>query len=835
MTASGRRYEKRVQRLGWPCRLVVCLLLVALLPASVPFSACQTMSADDEQLRLTVPGAITRGQQYLFAKQSADGRWSSDLGNHAVGVHSLALLSLLASGVDPEQDNVARGLAWLRDQKSPTQVYDISLAIMALAAGGDKQRDFGRVSRLAERLVAYQAASGGWHYSDTRNSFDNSNTQYAMLGLRDAAYFGVEVPSETWRKAEEHWMNGKSKAVLKSEGGDGWGYTSRGNARGSMTVAGISSLAITSMFPQSEMVVRSLDCCGDVEPSDSERAIRAGERWLAKRFSARSNPGSGRSWVLYYLYGLERAGRLSGRRFFGKHDWYREGARFLTDMQLAAGNWVGDGHGENDPVVGTALSLLFLSKGLTPVLVNKLQYGFDVDADPVEAESGPWNTHNYDVRNLVDYLSTQPKWPKLMSWQVVDLRKAAATQDVDALLQAPVQILEGRDNLQTITGGERDLLKEYLNQGGFLFIVRNCEDPVFDVAVQQLIADLVPDDSYQMERLPAGHDVYRAEHLFVESLPDNPVPELYGVDFGCRTAIIYAPYDYGCRWDAWNRRVLDTYARPVAADIVTSMQLGANVLSYATGRELFDKLNAPESVGDGSLSVRDATVPIARLKHSGGWDSAPAALRNLTKALGRFGIDAEGPTPTVSATDRQLFKYPLLYTHGRRNFSLSDEEIEGLENHLANGGLLFADACCGAQAFDKSFRDLVERVTGKPLERIPVDHKIFALPGGYDVTRVRRRQPSASGAGEALASKEVLGEPFLEGVEIDGRLVIIYSKYDISCALERQTTVSCAGYLVDDAVRIATNIVLYSLFQDVSFIPDGPADRRPLQLQGANL
>ena len=43
---------------------------------------------------------------------------------------------------------------------------------------------------------------------------------------------------------------------------------------------------------------------------------------------------------------------------------------------------------------------------------------------------------------------------------------------------------------------------------------------------------------------------------------------------------------------------------------------------------------------------------------------------------------------------------------------------------------------------------------------------------------------------------------------------VIYSKYDISCALERQSSVACLGYVAEDATKIAINIVLYSILQD---------------------
>ena len=59
------------------------------------------------------------------------------------------------------------------------------------------------------------------------------------------------------------------------------------------------------------------------------------------------------------------------------------------------------------------------------------------------------------------------------------------------------------------------------------------------------------------------------------------------------------------------------------------------------------------------------------------------------------------------------------------------------------------------------------------------------------------------------------GEPFLEGIEVGGRLVVVYSKYDISCALEQQSTAACRGYIEKDAVKIALNVVIYAMRQDL--------------------
>ena len=66
----------------------------------------------------------------------------------------------------------------------------------------------------------------------------------------------------------------------------------------------------------------------------------------------------------------------------------------------------------------------------------------------------------------------------------------------------------------------------------------------------------------------------------------------------------------------------------------------------------------------------------------------------------------------------------------------------------------------------------------------------------------------------------VEAEPFLEGIEIDGRYVVVYSKFDISCALERQASLACAGYVPEDATKLAVNIVMYSLQQELNETPN---------------
>jgi hypothetical protein len=108
---------------------------------------------------------------------------------------------------------------------------------------------------------------------------------------------------------------------------------------------------------------------------------------------------------------------------------------------------------------------------------------------------------------------------------------------------------------------------------------------------------------------------------------------------------------------------------------------------------------------------------------------------------------------------------------------------------------------------------MAELFPERKFERIPAEHEMFTDDVGHDIRRVKRRELAVDSPDAALETQVVETEPYLEGIEIDGRYVVIYSKFDLSCAIERQATVVCSGYLHDDAVRIAVNVVRYALLQ----------------------
>ena len=762
----------------------------AIFLFAVLFAAFGINSRVQAQLEAqAVRKAIEKGVEYLRREQRVDGSWPEWLGNEG-GVTALCTLALLNSGVPPEDPTIQKSLEYLR-RLPPKTTYATALQTMALCEAQPK-RDAILIRRNAQWFERTQIKSGenggAWSYPGSNG--DNSNTQFALLALHEAERAGAEVTPGVWQKALHYWH--------KTQNADGsWGYQTGNGGTGSMTCAGIASVVIASgqLHPSDATVVDGkLQCCGDQKRDNSiERALD----WLGKNFSVHVNPQRGDSWLFYYLYGVERAGRMTAQRFLGGHDWYREGTdMFVRRQDEISGYWIGVGHAENNPQIGTSLALLFLSKGRRPVLMGKLTHGPDDD----------WQQHRSDVANLTSYVET--RWHRPLTWQVVDSKAAS----VDDLLQAPVIFFNG-SVAPEFSDDQVRRLREYINQGGFIFADACCEGNGFDQGFRELMKRVFPEPEHELRLLPPDHPVWHAE----EPVSANELRQLWGIDVGCRTSVIYCPQDISCLWELARPARGVKLTDDIRAQVVAANSIGINVLAYATNRELKFKYEMPQNqvVAAPSDTVERAKLYIGTLKHPGGWDAAPRALVNLQELLSREkGLRISTDRREVTIADETLFDYPLVFMHGRNSFRLSDSERQQLKKFVERGGMILADSVCASAAFTDSFRNEMAAIFPmRALERIPVsDPMLTEKYGGFDLHLVNRRDPTAPAAGGGRMDAAVHQvEPELEGLKIGERYAVIFSKYDLSCALERHESLACQGYTREDAARIAINAVLYGL------------------------
>ncbi len=197
---------------------------------------------------------------------------------------------------------------------------------------------------------------------------DNSNSQYAALGLRSCHDAGIVLPKETVLAARKWWIESqhdKEEDKGVATGGEalatprGWCYSKASvcskNHRpyASMTAGAVGALAI----------------CDYILDQDRKKdpAIKSGLAWLNAHWSVTANEGpvefdsSNKTEYYYFLYALERAGMLLDVPAIGKHDWYAEGAAAILDAQKADGSWYG-GAKRCNSTWDTCFAILFLKK-----------------------------------------------------------------------------------------------------------------------------------------------------------------------------------------------------------------------------------------------------------------------------------------------------------------------------------------------------------------------------------------------------------------------------------------------------------------------------------------
>ena len=423
--------------------------------------------------------AIRDGVRYLKGLQHPNGTWS-DVENEAkTGTTSLITLALMTAGESLESPPIRKALEYLRGfgPNDLHSTYAISLQTMVFAAA-EPERDKLRIANNVRWLERAQIKPGdtvtrprsslngsplwtmplrwpgSWTYSDSKRgrNGDNSNTQFALLGLYAAREVGVAVDPMVWELSRQYW-----EGCQKRDGS--WAYTpDTSNSTASMTCAGISGLIMTRLgslrapgqeSTKKQSPVKPLksglgrlsvqgqefldgDTIRDCGKGGHDRNLQAGIDWLAKNFQVGQNFGHGQQWKFYYLYGLERTGRMAGVRFFGQNDWYRLGAEELVREQDKLGGFWAGALNESDKVLATTFAISFLAKGCVPVLVNKLSNGRDRD----------WDNDPVDVRNIVGVISRD--WKTLLTWQVLD--PGVAT--VSDLLQAPIAYFNGHHEPQ---------------------------------------------------------------------------------------------------------------------------------------------------------------------------------------------------------------------------------------------------------------------------------------------------------------------------------------------------------------------------------------------------
>jgi hypothetical protein len=335
-----------------------------------------------EDLQPRIDRAIEAGKEALLRRLKDIVKGPGQ--DYPMGRIALPLVALLKAGADPDSPALKAAIEKLESLELE-KTYSVALYLLALDAlaksshQGRSGPGTGKTRTKMEDLVrwlvdARSRGRGSWTYEKAEPSSrgDFSNTQFAVLGLQVGLEHGIQVPPEVFTEVIKLFTQSMARegesleieltaaappeaklAVTRvvptrryrvSPGG--WGYTpasKKGEKSApypSMTAAGVSSLliAVSSLKPKKP-------------PLEAERTLEAGYAWITKHFDLYLKEGK---QFFYTLYSLEKVGDLGQIERFGLHDWYREGATKLLDLQRKEGGW--------GSYVDTSFALLFLTR-----------------------------------------------------------------------------------------------------------------------------------------------------------------------------------------------------------------------------------------------------------------------------------------------------------------------------------------------------------------------------------------------------------------------------------------------------------------------------------------
>ena len=433
-----------------------------------------------------------------------------------------------------------------------------------------------------------------------------------------------------------------------------------------------------------------------------------------------------------------------------------------------------------------------------PTLVGKVEYGervWAVDDTGRRYSYLDWTTDPGDMEMLLKWVGAQLR----IRYKPTTVNLAQFSFNP---AETPILYLTGHEGF-TFSDEYRRRIRLFLQDGGYLIGDACCGSEDFAKSFMKEMAAIFPDKPLLPLELddPIYNCFYRITDVNYQEEGKGQfraAPPLMGINIGCRTAVIFSPYDLSCGWAG------HTHEAGKRVSIADARRLGANIVTYCLANyELGRFLSTQKVYYQEKEPTRDEFV-FGQIIHNGDWDPSPSAPMELMKfAAETTSMAVQFKRVPVDLRKLDAFEYPILYMTGHRDFSFSEAEVRNLRAYLMSGGVLLADACCGREAFDSAFRREMARVLpGKRLEPIPPEHPLYST---HFVVKQAHYTPYA------LAQNPNLVQPQLEGITINDVLAVIYSRYGLGSMWDGGKRPYAKAYSTRDALRIGLNVLVYAL------------------------
>ncbi|MCH2176039.1 MAG: DUF4159 domain-containing protein [Lentisphaeria bacterium] len=694
----------------------------------------------------------------LIKRQNENGSWDPQSKEYLVGTTAICLQALKQAELPNKHIAVQRAVLFIM-KNSDDRTYSESLVCSALELVLEqdvkdpvfkKDLILKRMQKAVDFLVGTQTLSGDWGYSRMLRHADNSNTQFAILGLAAAERAGIAVPGNVKKRTLNHWQS--------TQKGDGaWGY--RGAAKSSlqMTCAGLASLHLLG-----ERVRNKDSECS--QPKWNKSMLKA-VNYIEKNINKRDVDMS-----MYTFYAVERVGINLGLKKFGNIDWYQWG---IDHIVRASRNFK-----TNHDV---ALALLFIAKGKAPIAIAKWKW------------KGDWNNQLYDIQNWTD------DYFKETNYKVDWINSEISSLDAPAA-KASLIFVNGTQKL-SVADKEKEFITSFLESGGTIVTEVNCDDQTFINHFMNLFKnDIFKKEDVNFEPLKKGHPLFLMRNELsledVDGLVMRAACKRYNV-------LVLKKNISG----ALNRDTLRI------DDIERAQKVATNILDWALkNRNLGKKLDdvSLEEVEDRSTLTIDQlkrksaglskqyTQPIARYRHKANWNTSPfwfdTLHRNAEKSSRLPLFDAE---IYVSTGTEDIYFSPVTLFTGHGSVDLKDKDILFLRNYMQQGGAILAVAGCSDPEFHESFLQITQRIfPNDELELLSEEDPVY--------NRMNSKNLKVTDEYERFNQRKM---PRIYGIKRDGRWLLLYSEFDIISDLSEGLHNDIPGVLNKSAAQLSNNLL----------------------------
>jgi hypothetical protein len=722
-----------------------------------------------------VARAIERGKKALVSSFDEQGRLGTKLGEaFGSGPEALALLALHRAGDSVDANRLADALARVR-QARPATVYARAMRIALLS---ELDPNDPQLIRDVSWLVQQQnVRRGGWGYgpghpAQVRNPayVDSRNTFLASFALARARARGAAEHQAAWTRLGGFW-----RTTANPDGG--WGFMPEGvgefrvkpSSYGTAVAWGIASLHASADVWVAHAAAGS--SCPYEESASKALA------WLDEEFTVENVPKYlwGERAIDYhrYLHAVARAGLGSGRREFGGVEWAPALARALLASQRPDGRWAADPDaidpGDDDPIT-TALAMLTLLDARRPPIIARMAISNRPVCAREAASAARWYSRH--VR--------EASW----TWVAPDAPR-------EHFADAPLLWIDASGEI-SLDANAVGRLHHAMSAGTLVIVQGKVAQPGPNRAVAGFLAKL--SKGWSVRPLDQDHPLYSARFAVAGFAGDE---EVSAVGDGLRLRALVVSAD-----------LAGALERPQGSGHARAAGFVANAVAYATDlqgpRGRFARQREVRS-GQRPRVVRHARVGC--ISSGEGAATCRVGTARVSELLARSLSIGLRPTPAPWSTDGQ--PATLVWMTGTEAIELTDPQARAVQTYLQEGGLLLVDADAGRKGLTEAMlARLGEWFGPESVRPIEADHPLmtgrFADGLGVPLADV--------GVSRALRARERrLDRPALTGVWHEGRLVAIVSPHGVASALLGEAIYNARMYAPDDALKIATNVVLWAI------------------------